>query len=69
MGRSRLIAACGSVMFTSWIEILLIRFGFCAMVTNTSVNVVYRRLTSSNDWLGLITDSSTASLDSGEADC
>ena len=61
--------ACGSDMVTCPGETLLIRFGFCAMMTDTPVNAVYRQLTSPNDRLGPITDSSTASLDSGEADC
>lgn len=40
--------ACGSVTFTSRVEILLIRFGFCAMVTNTPEKAAYRQLTTSN---------------------
>lgn len=49
MGRSRFVAACGTVVVTSQEEILLIRFGFCAMVANTPENAAYRQWTPSND--------------------
>jgi len=34
---------------SSHVEILFIRFRFCAMVKNTPVNAVYRQMTSSDD--------------------